>query len=92
MITKQCMLTRLPVAVVLASSPSFSPLAQGASDRPAISAESLRGLRNLNDPGNGGQPLPRPAQPGAQDSKPDQALVQLCLRLKASGASPDFCK
>jgi hypothetical protein len=50
----------------------------------------LKGFRNMNIPDDGGAPLPPPAT--ESKVKLDNAVLQLCLKLKEAKSNPDFCK
>ncbi|MCK1580663.1 hypothetical protein IVB03_13995 [Bradyrhizobium sp. 168] len=65
-------------------------MAQDASPGTPSGNNPLLGLKNMNSPQDGGPPLPPPA--ATKETRPDQALLQLCLKLKEAKASPDFCK
>jgi hypothetical protein len=83
----------LALAILIVPSQCLKVVAQTEKERPQIDVKTLRqlGLTDMNDPGTGGSPLPAPPTLGSDTTAPG-TLVQLCLKLKASGASPDFCK
>jgi len=83
----------LALAILILPSQCLKVMAQTEKERPEIDVKALRQLelKDMNDPGTGGSPLPAPPTLGSDTAAPG-TLVQLCLKLKASGASPDFCK
>jgi hypothetical protein len=81
----------LSIAFLLAGL-SLSASAQVQSAPPGADPGALRGLRDMNDPGNGGPPLPPPQPSVATNPNSDQTITQLCQKLKIAGAVPDFCK
>ncbi len=59
------------------------------SDSHAVN-NPLKGLKDMDRPRDGGLPLPPP--PTDAKVKLDNAVLQLCLKLKEAKENPDFCR